>query len=328
MSIMSSKAGPDRSKASSAGSSVPTAQVPNSQKRLAAQRAEAAQARIAASQRRRRLTVVFSAIGTVLVVIVALIVVKVTTNGSSAKSGQVATAASQSVINAVTSVPPTVLDSVGVGTASAVPKAITAPALTADGKPRVLYVGAEYCPYCATERWAMVVALSRFGTFTGLGQTTSSPSDVYPSTATLTFHGASFTSSTISFTGKETESNQAVNGGYAPLDTLSSADQTILNTYDAPPYVSSSDSGSIPFVDIGGKYLISGASYDPGVLKGKTHAQIAAALSDPTSAIAKGADGTANLITAAICKITSNAPAAVCTSSAVTTATATLTKGS
>ena len=38
------------------------------------------------------------------------------------------------------------------------------PALTSGGKPEILYVGAEYCPYCAAERWAMVVALSRFGT--------------------------------------------------------------------------------------------------------------------------------------------------------------------
>ena len=40
--------------------------------------------------------------------------------------------------------------------------------LTADGKPLVLYVGAEYCPYCAAERCAMVQALSRFGTFSNL----------------------------------------------------------------------------------------------------------------------------------------------------------------
>ncbi len=186
----------------------------------------------------------------------------------------------------------------------------------------MLYVGAEYCPYCATERWAVAVALSRFGTFTGLGQTTSSPSDVYRSTATLTFHGASYTSGYLSFTGKETQSNQAVGGGYATLDTLSAADQALFAKYNAPPYVKST--GSIPFIDIGGRYLVSGASYDPQVLQGKTHEQIAAALSDPNSAIAKGADGTANLITAAICQTTNNKPAAVCQSRAVTTASAAL----
>src|SRR5438876_6623085 len=36
------------------------------------------------------------------------------------------------------------------------------------GKPVVLYVGAQYCPFCAAERWALVLALSRFGHWAGL----------------------------------------------------------------------------------------------------------------------------------------------------------------
>jgi hypothetical protein len=259
----------------------------------------------------------------VVVIVAAFVIVKVSTGAGSPKSGVKASAAASQVITEVTGVPAATLNAVGVGTATGVPKAVTATALTQNGLPRVLYVGAEYCPYCATERWAMVVALSRFGTFANLGQTASSPSDVYPSTATLTFHGSTFTSSTIAFTGVETESNQVVDGRYAALDTLAPADQTILSTYDAPPYFT--QTGAIPFIDIGGKYLISGASYNPQVLQGKTHAQIAAALADPSSAIAKGVDGTANLITAAICKITSNAPAAVCQSAGVQAAMAKLT---
>jgi hypothetical protein len=187
--------------------------------------------------------------------------------------------------------------------------------LTQGGLPRVLYVGAEYCPYCATERWAVVAALSRFGTFSNLGQTTSSASDVYPSTATLSFHGSTFASSTIAFTGVEEQSNQVVNGQYAPLDTLDAADQALVTKYDAAPYTTSA--GAIPFIDIGNKYIIVGASYNPQVLQGKTAAQIAAALSDPTSDIAKGAIGTANVITAAICTTMKNPPAAVCTSAGV-----------
>src|SRR5438270_1263439 len=31
-------------------------------------------------------------------------------------------------------------------------------------KPVFLFVGAQYCPFCAAERWAVVKALSRFGT--------------------------------------------------------------------------------------------------------------------------------------------------------------------
>ncbi len=47
-------------------------------------------------------------------------------------------------------------------------------------KPQVAYIGAEYCPFCASERWPMVIALSRLGTFSGLGLTTSSATDVFP----------------------------------------------------------------------------------------------------------------------------------------------------
>ena len=62
------------------------------------------------------------------------------------------------------------------------------------GKPRVLYVGAEYCPYCAAQRWAVAAALSRFGTFADLSETASATDDIHPDTATLSFHGSSYTS--------------------------------------------------------------------------------------------------------------------------------------
>ena len=249
----------------------------------------------------------------VLVAVAALVVVRLTGLGSSKPT--VTGPADSGVIPRVTSVPAGVLDQVGAGAGTKPPKSISGAALTADGKPRVLYVGAEYCPYCAAERWSMVVALSRFGSFSGLGQTASDPKDVYPSTPTLTFHGSSFTSSTISFTGAEIESNERQGGGHAPLDTLSAADQELFSTLGG---------GSFPFVDIGGKYVITGSSYDPQLLAGKTHAQIAAALSDPSSNIAKAVDGTANIITAAICASTDNKPANVCTSAGVQAAAKTL----
>ena len=45
---------------------------------------------------------------------------------------------------------------------------VTGSPLTAKGRPEVLCVGTEYCPYCAAQSWALIVALSRFGMFTGL----------------------------------------------------------------------------------------------------------------------------------------------------------------
>jgi hypothetical protein len=210
------------------------------------------------------------------------------------------------------SVPSSVLDAIGRGSLTTAPTALHGSALTADGKPRVLWVGADYCPYCAAEGWPLAVALSRFGRLTSLGEVSSSPTEVYPNTASISFHGASYTSTLISFTGVETRGTEIVNGNYAPLDTLSPADQAIFNRL-AP-------AGALPFLDIGGSYLISGASFDPGILQGKTQARIAADLSDRTSAIARAVDGTANMITAAICRTTANKPASACLSTGVTAA--------
>ena len=288
----------------------------SAQQRLAAERQAAAQAREAA-ERRRKVMTAFVPVLVVLLVVAAFIVAKALV-GSGAKSGKQGTAATAEVMNNVSNVPASTFNAVGAGDVKAVPKPINGAAVTADGKPRVLYVGAEYCPYCAAERWALGVALSRFGTWHNVGQTASAPSpEAYPNTNTLAFHGASLDSPYISFTPYETASNQVKNGSYTRLDNLTSADEALFAKYNAPPYVSADSKGSIPFVFIGGKYLISGASYDPGVLAGKSHEQIAAALKDPDSAISKAVVGTANVITAAICDTTGKKPANVCTSPGV-----------
>ena len=102
-------------------------------------------------------------------------------------------------------------------------------------------------------------------------------------------------------------------GNYTILETPTAAQQALLTKYDAPPYVPSGSDGAIPFIYFGGKYLIVGASYNPTVLTGKSWDQIASDLSNPNSDIAKAIGGTANHITAAICKMTGNQPASACT---------------
>ena len=72
--------------------------------------------------------------------------------------------------------------------------------------------------------------------------------------------------------------------------------------------------GSIPFIDLGSQFLVHGAQYDPQVLQGRTWAQVAAALRDPSSAIGRSAGAAASMITAAICTLTHDRPASVCTS--------------
>ncbi len=293
--------------------------------RVAAMRAEQARA-----ARRRRVMLAGGSIGVVLLLLVALVVAKAAGLGSGDDSASTTSApsgaASTAVVKAVTGVPGAVLDEVGAGDAQAVPHKVDAPALTADGKPKVLYVGAEYCPFCAAQRWPVVVALSRFGTWAGLGQTTSASDDVYPDTSTLSFHGATYTSDHLSFTGVETSGRTKVDGQYAPLDKLSAADRKTFATYDQPPYTSGA-AGGIPFIDFGGSYVSSGASLDPELLAGTSHREIATALSDPTSPIARAVDGSANVITAALCELTDQQPTEVCSAKGVTDAAEALAQG-
>jgi hypothetical protein len=255
----------------------------------------------------------------VILVIGAIILVKVANNSSSSTSTS-ASLASPELMAKITSLEPSVFEAVGEGTASKLPQPLPTgtPALTSNGLPEILFVGAEYCPYCATERWPMVIALSRFGTFTNLGVTTSSSTDVYPSTATFAFHGSTYSSKYIVFTPVEETTNQPDGaGGYVKLDTPTAAQQALIDTYDAPPYVAASSKGSIPFIYFGGQFLITGSTYDPGVLQGKTQDQIASDLSNSSSDISKGAIGAANSITAAICTMTNNQPSSVCNTSMI-----------
>ncbi len=253
----------------------------------------------------------------VVVVIGGLVAVRVV-GGKAEADTEPSGVADAGLISTLAAIPPATFAKVGTDGVQAAPSAVTAPPLIAGGKPKVLYIGAEFCPYCAAERWPVTVALLRFGTFSNLSTTHSATKDVFPNTATLSFHGAGYSSPYLSFTGVETTTNEEVDGRYAVLDTPTIEDQKTFDSFNKPPYVPSS--GSIPFVDLGGRFVSAGASYSPEVLAGKTHHQIADALKDPSSPIAKAVDGSANIYTAALCRLTQNEPTTVCSTDAVTAA--------
>jgi hypothetical protein len=219
-------------------------------------------------------------------------------------------------VQLVTSVPTTALDQATVGAAVSPPLRLAdgvAP-LTQDGKPEVFYLGAEYCPYCAAQRWPLIVALSRFGTFDGLGTSFSSSSDVFPNTPTFTFHGATYSSPYVAFTGVETADTAG-----APLETPTASQETLFSTYDAPPYTT--QAGAIPFLMIGNRYVQIGASYQPTVLEKMSRLQIAQSLADPkASPAANDILASADVMTAAICELTGGQPTDVCQSPGVTRA--------
>jgi Domain of unknown function (DUF929) len=284
-------------------------------------RAQSARQRIAEQQaaarraeRRRQVLLAVGAVVVVVAVVVVFVVIKVTSGGSSgsaASGGVSGTLLPASVQKDITTVPDSALKTVGTGSVLPYnPKPITTisgASLTAGGKPEMLYIGAEFCPYCAAMRWSMAVALSKFGTLSPLHGIHSSSTDTDPSTPTLTFYKTTYTSKYLTFTPVENETIT-----HAALQNTTTAQQALWTKYYPGGQL------GYPFIDFGNKYMISSPSYDPVVLAGLTWAQVAQQMRDPSSPVAKGVLGAANYITAAICKITNNQPASVCSAPAVT----------
>ena len=183
-------------------------------------------------------------------------------------------------------------------------------ALTAGGKPEVLYLGAEYCPYCAGERWALVMALSKFGTFSGLRGTTSSSTDVNASTPTFSFYNSTYKSKYLAFVPVEEETNTE-----APLQNPTKAQQALVAKWDVYPYVAQGTSGyPIPFVYIDGKYLVTGLQYTASHIAGWQFAQAASYLTSGANPTSQGAEAAAGFLVADLCTLTNDQPASACAS--------------
>ena len=277
----------------------------------------------------------WGAVGLVVVIIVALVIVKATGNSPN-NSYTPVTPAPASVVQDVTNIPLSVYNAIGVTSATVPvnPPTVTKnqPPLTLGGKtPSMLYVGAEYCPFCAAERWAITAAMSRFGTWSGLEITASSHTDVDAATNTFSYRGASFSSPYIQLVTREIDTNvpdAANSSGYTTLQTLTRQEAQVATKYSSTQFFSSSQGGiSFPFVSINNQVLVSGASYNPGILAGQSWQQISSGLSNPNNATTQAIVATANYITAAVCASTKNAPAAVCTSPGVQAATKALKLG-
>ncbi len=297
---------------------------PDRRHRIEAQREAARRA-----QQRNRLLIAGGAVITVVIVAVALVLAQAGSSPSvkgPPADGPTGTALAATVRD-LTTVPASVLDQVAggglstadIGSATAAGGGYLTPVTgsprTAGGKPEVLYVGADFCPYCAAVRWPLIVALSRFGTFSGLATTRSAvtngagQAEVYPATPTWTFSGASYSSRYLTFTGVElyTSVPDPSTGGYTALQKPTPAQQSLMSAHNP--------SGGIPFIAIGNAYVQLSvlAPYSPQDLQGKTWAQVTAALRDPSSALGQKIDASANYLTAAICKVTGNKPATACT---------------
>jgi thiol-disulfide isomerase/thioredoxin len=261
------------------------------------------------SSRKPMLMAVGGVVG-VIAVFAALIIAKSlqSSPAPAKKSGSAAAA----IVTKVTTVPAATYDKIGfvAGVSAPAAKAFThigGTPVQVGGKPAVVYVGAEFCPYCAAERWGFVTALARFGTFKNLGETHSATGDVYPNTPTFSFHGSSYTSRYITLNAVEVATNQPQGNYYVLLDKPNALEQRLSAKYDPQ---------GIPFIYMG-NYIITGPTYNPGILAGMTMGQVAAAMRDPSTTVSEAVLGTANNITAAICSETNGQPSAVCSSPGV-----------
>ncbi|HUC14208.1 MAG TPA: DUF929 family protein, partial [Acidimicrobiales bacterium] len=191
-------------KAGGYGTGKPSRPVPRSSARRAVQQ-----------RRQRNLYTAYGAVAVVIVVIAVIVAInlaggskpKATKNGVVVGTFPLTTALFDQVAN----VPAKDLIKAAEAEPSNTQPPIKLPAANAElllgGKPEILYIGAEFCPFCGAERWALVMALSKFGTFHNVMGTTSSSTDVNPSTPTFSFYKSTYTSPYLSFVPVETETN-------------------------------------------------------------------------------------------------------------------------
>lgn len=271
----------------------------------------------AGGRRRVPMALITWAFVALVLLIAAVLVVLEVTRGATALPPPTVARAPASVVQAVTGLPAAVFDEVGApGSAGPAPQVLTGqPPLDSGGLPEVVYVGAEFSPYSAAVRWALVAALARFGTFGDLGATSSATSVIFPDTPTFTFDGARFRSTIVSFDAVEAYDDApstVMSPGFPVLHAPSGAVASLLRRYDGAP----TGTPLLPFVDVGNRVLFVGAGigFSPALLHGKDMGQVAAAMADPTDPLGRAVVGAANEITAAICAATGGHPEAPCTS--------------
>jgi hypothetical protein len=153
-------------------------------------------------------------------------------------------------------------------------------------KPIIVYIGAEYCPYCAAERWPLIISLMRFGNFSNLHYTISSASDIYPNSPTFTFVGSTYTSKYIVFHPFENE------------DRNRNALQPVPANYTT---VWQANGSGFPFMNFGNKYIVPSATLISSI-SGENWTQVLRSISsgDPFGVQVKES---ANLMTSLICKL-------------------------
>lgn len=275
----------------------------------------------------------YLALGLIIVAIVLLgTLVLVRDNsgpGTTSSTVETFTPASSSLISAMASVPASVFDAVGVD-APTIPVTPLQPAgaagapawlATVNGGPPlpvVFFYGAEFAPYAAAQRWPLVLALSRFGTFHQLGIMQSSPTTAFANLSTYTFWKVSYSSPYVILESVERYSSLNPSGGrYLGLQTPDARQAAAIASNGA-------GANTFALLDIANRFALNASSFSPAVLAGLTQDQIAGYLTSPASPLTQAVVTAANEISAAICSTDGEKPGAVCASGGVLAADALL----
>ena len=166
------------------------------------------------------------------------------------------------------------------------------------GKLFVFFVGAEYCPYCAAERWAIVRSLQKFGQWDGLKQTISAARDEpFLNLPTYDFTKATYTSPHIEFVAREIKDRE-----FNPLQKLLKTEEKLLRKFNPKK--------EIPFLLIGGRFSQIGSGFTPKIFIGHTFRQTETELKKVESEIRKTIDDEGNIISALLC--VSGLPSELC----------------
>jgi hypothetical protein len=285
----------------------PTTAKSAADRRFNARQAANRKAALAVRHRRnQRLGLVSVAL--VVVLVVALVLVKVGGGGNPSTGALVTSPAAGTPIPTalaakLSTIPLSDLMAAPTRGVTTSPQAISDPVLKVNGKPDLLYVGAEFCPVCATERWAMYVALSKFGTFSPQpGQIHSAVRD--GDIPTLTFYNTTYTSPYLTFTPVETTTNQPRGNYYVSLQAPTAAQERLWVSHTGE---------SFPWLDFGGTMELTSAQYDPAELEGQSFTTIASDIGNNSTPIGADIDASAKVLVQTICNtLTGNQPANVC----------------
>ncbi|MFV0461499.1 MAG: DUF929 family protein [Actinomycetales bacterium] len=271
--------------------------------------------------RQRRLLIITAA---ALVCIVLVVAVAVAIASQPDDPGEAGTSdGGTAFIDTATSVPVAVLDAAGAPESQGLRAMQAIPdgePLVTDGKPTVIYVGAEFCPYCASERWALISALSRFGTWSGLEPARSGATD--GDIPTVSFTNAEFDSDQVVFRGFETADRDG-NPLSAPPEDVSQ----LMATHNPGQ---NGQGSPIPWTYFGVMQIIGSPVPLEPFLDGSTtatsltHQEVADAMATGSGELGTSINAETNALTAQICELTDNQPVDVCSAAGVAAAAAVL----